>query len=134
MEKLEGFIQKRRGNFNKLHAGLKRFEERLLLPHATPGAEPSWFGFIITVRDGAGFTRNELTGYLEQNLIETRNLFSGNLTRQPAYLDIAKRQVGELKNTDTIMENTFFIGVYPGMDDAQVAYVLDRFDGFFKEH
>jgi len=132
LDKLEGFIQARKSHFKAIHDGLKPFEDRIILPEATPDSDPSWFGFVISVRPGAGFTRNELTGYLEQAGIETRNLFSGNLTRQPAYLDIPKRVVGDLPNTDFIMENTFFIGVYPGLDDAQIGYVLDRFNEFFR--
>lgn len=132
LDKLEGFIQARKSHFKAIHDGLKPFEDRIILPEATPASDPSWFGFVISVRPGARFTRNELTGYLEQAGIETRNLFSGNLTRQPAYLDIPKRVVGDLRNTDFIMENTFFIGVYPGLDDAQIGYVLDRFNEFFR--
>jgi CDP-6-deoxy-D-xylo-4-hexulose-3-dehydrase len=134
MEKLEDFVTKRKAHFRILYAGLKKFEERIVLPEATPGSDPSWFGFTITVREGAGFTRNELTGYLEQNGIETRNLFSGNVTRQPAFLDIPKRQIGDLKNTDYFMSNTFFIGVFPGLDGAQIEYVLDQFQEFFRTH
>jgi CDP-4-dehydro-6-deoxyglucose reductase, E1 len=134
LDKLEGFIQARKSHFKAIHDRLKPFEDRIILPEATPDSDPSWFGFVISVRPGARFTRNELTGYLEQAGIETRNLFSGNLTRQPAYLDIPKRVVGDLRNTDFIMENTFFIGVYPGLDDAQIGYVLDRFNEFFRSH
>jgi len=127
LDKLEGFIQKRKEHFSLIYEGLKPYEERIVLPEATPESDPSWFGFVITVREGAGFTRNELTGYLEQNGIETRNLFSGNITRQPAFLDVAEAQVGDLKNSDYIMNNTFFVGVYPGLDSVQIEYVLDRF-------
>jgi CDP-4-dehydro-6-deoxyglucose reductase, E1 len=131
--KLEDFIEKRKEHFSLIYAGLKHYEERIVLPEATPGSDPSWFGFIITVREGAGFTRNELTAYLEQNGIETRNLFSGNVTRQPAFLNVPKRQVGDLRNSDYIMNNTFFIGVYPGLDSVQIDYVLDRFQEFFRD-
>jgi len=134
LDKLEGFIQKRKEHFSLIYEGLKPYEERIVLPEATPESDPSWFGFVITVREGAGFTRNELTGYLEQNGIETRNLFSGNITRQPAFLDVPKRQVGDLKNSDYIMNNTFFVGVYPGLDSVQIEYVLDRFREFFGSH
>jgi CDP-4-dehydro-6-deoxyglucose reductase, E1 len=130
--KLDMFIQKRKEHFRLIHSGLKQYEERIVLPEATPGSDPSWFGFVITVREDAGFTRNELTGYLEQHAIETRNLFSGNVTRQPAFLDVPKRQVGDLENSDCIMNNTFFIGVYPGLESVQIEYVLDRFQEFFK--
>jgi len=99
----------------------------LLLPRATPNSDPSWFGFVLTVREQAGFTRNELTGFLEANHIETRALFGGNLLRQPAFMNIPHRTVGDLTNTDTIMENTFFIGVYPGIEAKQ----LDTIDSVF---
>lgn len=128
--KLEDFIVRRKANFQKLHAMLETYQDRLLLPHATPHADPSWFGFVITVRDGAGFTRNELTRFLEANRIETRNLFSGNLLRQPAFMDIEHRVVGNLTNTDLITERTFFIGVYPGIGDSQLDVIGSAFARF----
>ena len=109
---------------------LRPYEDRLLLPRATPHADPSWFGFVITVRKDAGFTRNELTRFLEAQGIETRNLFSGNLLRHPAYQEIPHRVVGDLTNTDIVMHRTFFIGVYPGLDDARLDYVADVFSRF----
>jgi CDP-6-deoxy-D-xylo-4-hexulose-3-dehydrase len=130
LEKLEGFIARRKANFSRLHGMLEPYQERLILPGAAPHADPSWFGFVITVRKDAGFSRNDLTRFLEVNLIETRNLFGGNLLRQPAFLDIPKRVVGELTNTDTIMQDTFFIGVYPGIDDVQLDYVGSVFQRF----
>lgn len=133
LDKLNWLTQKRKYNFDKLYKGLERFSETLILPEATPHSNPSWFCFIITVRKDAGFSRNELTSFLEQNCIETRNLFCGNLTRQPAFLDIKKRLVCELKNTDLIMNNTFFIGLYPGIDDNQIDYVVEKFSEFFEK-
>jgi CDP-6-deoxy-D-xylo-4-hexulose-3-dehydrase len=130
--KLDGFIARRKANFTKLHEFLIPYQEFLILPQATPNSDPSWFGFVITVRDGAGFTRNELTRFLEVNRIETRNLFSGNLLRQPAFMDIEHRVVGELTNTDLIMEQTFFIGVYPGIDDSQMEYIKSVFTRFMR--
>jgi len=130
LDKLEGFVQKRRHNFQRLYDGLKTFKDKLLLPEATPHSEPSWFCFLITVRENAGFSRNELTTFLEQNGIETRNLFCGNLMRQPAFLDIQKRQIGDLKNTDYIMNNTFFLGVYPGIQDEHIEYMISKFQDF----
>jgi CDP-6-deoxy-D-xylo-4-hexulose-3-dehydrase len=85
---------------------------------------------VITVREDAGFTRNELTGFLEANRIETRNLFSGNLLRHPAFAAIERRVVGDLANSDTVMERTFFVGIYPGIDDARMEYVIDTFGRF----
>ena len=100
LAKLETFIARRKANFDRLTALLQPYEDRLLLPRATEHADPSWFGFVITVRQDAGFTRNELTRFLEANRIETRNLFSGNLLRHPAYQEIPHRIVGDLANTD----------------------------------
>jgi len=132
LAKLEGFIARRKANFQRLRAMLEPYQDRLILPHCSPEAEPSWFGFVLTVRENAGFTRNELTRFLESNRIETRNLFSGNLLRQPAFTGIEHRLVGELANTDVIMERTFFIGVYPGIDDRQLDYVGSVFDRFMR--
>jgi CDP-4-dehydro-6-deoxyglucose reductase, E1 len=130
--KLEDFIARRKANFQKLYAMLEPYQERLLLPKATPNSDPAWFGFVITVREQAGFTRNDLTGFLEANRIETRNLFGGNLLRQPAFMDIPHRVVGDLTNTDSIMEKTFFIGVYPGIDDSQLEYIEAVFRRFMR--
>ncbi len=131
LEKLPDFIAKRKENFDKIMEFLKPYEDKLILPKATPKSDPSWFDFLITVRDDAGFSRNELTGFLEENLIETRNLFCGNLLRQPAYQDIPHKVVGNLSNTDKIMNQTFFIGVYPGINDEQLKYISDKFKEFF---
>jgi len=130
LDKLEGFIARRKANFKKKYAMLTPYQERLLLPQPTPNSDPAWFGFALTIREQAGFTRNELTGFLEANRIETRALFGGNLLRQPAFMDIQHRSVGDLTNTDTIMENTFFIGVYPGIDDSQLEYIDSVFRRF----
>ena len=130
--KLEKFISLRKGNFQKLYNLLEPYQDRLILPHATPNSDPSWFGFVLTVRDKAGFTRNELTRFLEANRIETRNLFSGNLLRQPAFMDIEHRVVGDLANTDLITERTFFIGVYPGIDESQLEYISSVFARFIR--
>ncbi len=132
LAKLETFIRRRKANFDRLMALLRPYEDRLHLPRATEHADPSWFGFVITVRQGAGFTRNELTRFLEANRVETRNLFSGNLLRHPAFQEIPCRIVGDLTNTDIVMNDTFFIGVYPGLDDAQLDYVADVFSRFMK--
>lgn len=133
LDKLNEFTQKRKDNFKKLHESLNPFGDKIVLPEATPYSDPSWFCFIITVRKDAAFSRNELTGFLEQNGIETRNIFCGNLTRQPAFLDIKKRLAAELKNTDFIMNNTFFFGVYPGIDENQIDYIVEKFSEFFKK-
>lgn len=128
--KLQRFIERRKANFQKIYSMLEPYQDRLILPRATPNSDPSWFGFVITVQDGAGFLRNDLTRFLEANRIETRNLFSGNLLRQPAFMDTQHRVVGDLTNTDMIMERTFFIGVYPGIDERQLDYLASVFSRF----
>jgi CDP-6-deoxy-D-xylo-4-hexulose-3-dehydrase len=126
--KLEYFISQRKSNFQKIKEMLSPYQEQMILPKATVNSDPSWFGFVITLKADAGFTRNDISRFLEINRIETRNLFSGNLLRQPAFKDIKHRVVGDLQNTDIITERTFFIGVYPGIDDNQIDYI----DGVFK--
>jgi CDP-4-dehydro-6-deoxyglucose reductase, E1 len=128
--KLPEFIAKRKKNFQALTKILTPYQDRLILPSATEYSDPSWFGFVITVREDAGFSRNDLTKFLESNRIETRNLFSGNLIRHPAFLDITHRVVGDLRNTDLIMCNTFFIGVYPGIDSPHLEKIEEVFRRF----
>ena len=130
LARLDGFIAARKHNHARLFEALSPFQDRLLLPVALPHTDPSWFGFVITVREDAGFTRNELTGFLEANRIETRTLFSGNLLRHPAFETIERRVIGDLETTDAITERTFFVGVYPGLDDARVDYMADTFAHF----
>jgi CDP-6-deoxy-D-xylo-4-hexulose-3-dehydrase len=130
LKKLEGFITRRKANFQIIMEMLRPYEDRLILPAATEHSDPAWFGFVITVRDDAGFTRTELARFLETNRVETRNLFSGNLLRHPAFQDIPHRVVGDLTNTDIVMNNTCFIGVYPGLDEAQLDYMADVFSRF----
>jgi len=132
LQKLEGFIAKRKANHQRLMEILQPYEDRLILPCATEHSDPSWFCFVITVRNEAGFTRNELTKFLEANRIETRNLFSGNLLRHPAFQNIPHRVVGDLSNTDLVMNNTFFIGVYPGICDAQLDWIEAVFTRFVR--
>ena len=125
LDKLDGFIAARRANFRTLYDGLKDLEEYLILPEATPNSEPSWFGFPIAVRPDAPFTRDSMTRFLDSRKIGTRLLFGGNLLRQPAYKDIAYRRVENLENTDFVMNQVFWIGLYPGMSDAMLAYMMD---------
>jgi len=130
LQKLEQFIAKRKENFQKLTQILKPCENRLILPRATENSDPSWFGYVVTVKDQVGFTRNDLTTFLETNRIETRNLFSGNLLCHPAYQNILHRISGDLTNTNLIMNNTFFVGVYPGIDDKRLNHIKAVFDRF----
>jgi len=132
LEKLEGFIAKRRENHRRLQDIMKPYADRLILPSSTQHSDPSWFCFVITVRPEAGFTRNELTRFLEDNRIETRNLFSGNLLRHPAFENIRHRVVGGLQNTDLIMNSTFFIGCYPGIAEPHLRKIADVFARFMK--
>jgi CDP-4-dehydro-6-deoxyglucose reductase, E1 len=132
LAKLNSFIVRRKENFNHLTRMLAPYEDRLLLPRATPKSDPSWFAYVITVRPNAGFTRNDLTRFLEANRIETRNLFSGNLLRHPAFAGIEHRVVGDLANTDVITNNTFFIGLYPGIGEAELEVIADAIRSFFR--
>lgn len=131
LEKLPYFIQKRKENFKRIKVLLTQYEANLILPKLTENSEPSWFAFPITVKDGSSFNRNELTGYLEDHKIATRLLFAGNITKQPAYSDVEYKIIGDLKNTEYIMNNTFFIGVYPGIGDSQIEYIDKTFKLFF---
>lgn len=133
MDKIELFTEKRKENHLKVYEGLKPYEDYLILHQATPKSDPSWFCFVISVKDNPIFTRNELTLFLEENYIETRNLFSGNLLRHPAFEDIKCRVVGSLENTDYIMNHTFFIGSYPGLTEEKINYILKIFAAFFKK-
>lgn len=132
MEKLPQFIEARKRNFRQLHTGLKEFEEFLMLPTWSEKADVAWFTYPITVREGAPFPRKELLLWLEEGLIQTRLLFAGNILRQPGYRDIPHRVTGRLTNSDLVMRNSFFIGVYPGLREEHIAYVIDRFGKFFR--
>ena len=125
LRKLPGFIEARKRNFAYLKSGLKDVEEHFVLPEATPNSDPSWFGFPLLVRETASFTPKDLLEFLHKRKIGTRQLFGGNLVRQPAYGDRDYRIVGELVNSDRVMNRTFWIGVYPGLTPAMLDYVLE---------
>ncbi len=133
LKKIEEFAAARKRNHAALEAGLKKQEQHLILHTAPPKADPSWFGYVITVRPTAPFKRIELVSALETARIETRNLFCGNLLRHPAYADIEHRVVGPLTNSDIITTSTFFIGVYPGLTEAMIKHILAVFDKFIAE-
>jgi CDP-6-deoxy-D-xylo-4-hexulose-3-dehydrase len=128
--RLAEFGAARKHNHARLLEALQPYGDRLLLPVVPPHTDPSWFSFVITVRPEAGFTRADLTAFLEANRIETRGLFSGNLLRHPAFESIERRVVGDLVNTDVVMNDTFFVGVYPGIDGARLDYMIDVFERF----
>ena len=126
IEKFPSFVERRRKNFSRLYEALKDTEEKLILPEACPGSKPSWFGFLITCKEGVD--RNQLVQYVESKGVQTRMLFAGNLTKHPCFNQMREsgsgyRVVGELKNTDRIMQDTFWIGVYPGMTDEMIDYM-----------
>ncbi len=131
MDRVEKFIAARKANFAYLKAGLKSCEEFLLLPEATPNSDPSWFGFPITIKQNAGINRVDLLKYLDQNKIGTRLLFAGNLTRQPYMKGRNFRISGELTNTDIVMNDTFWIGVYPGLSKEMLDFVVSKIEAFF---
>jgi CDP-6-deoxy-D-xylo-4-hexulose-3-dehydrase len=126
LKKLPSFIDRRIHNFNRLKAGLYELQDVLILPEATPNSEPSWFGFILTIKDGAAHSRMKMTEYLEANKVQTRMLFAGNLIKQPAFQGVEFRQIGGLANTDKIMHDTFLVGVYPGLNDEMIDYMCSK--------
>jgi CDP-6-deoxy-D-xylo-4-hexulose-3-dehydrase len=130
IDKLPQFIEARRHNFAYLQEKLRGVENLLMLPEATPGSDPSWFGFAIGVKEGARFTRDQLIQELESKKIATRLLFGGNLLRQPAYEGAKYRVAGDLPNTDYIMRNLFWIGIYPGLSEPMLDYVAETIHSF----
>lgn len=133
LQKLPSFIQARQKNFQHLYQGLKPLEDMLILPESTPHAEPSWFGFPIAVRTDAPFDRNTLIRELESKHIGTRLLFGGNLIRQPAYQEVPYRVIGNLENTDFVMRNVFWIGLYPGLTEEMLDYTIEALTSFCRK-
>ena len=137
LDKLADFTAKRKDNYAKLFAGLQDLEE-LEIFTALPEADPAWFGFLMTVTEKASFTRNDMTQYLEKNLIQTRNLFAGNLLKHPCFDTLENgvdyRVTGDLPNTEKIMNNSFWIGLYPGMSDEKLDYMISKIREFCKKN
>ena len=125
LQKLPAFIEARRRNFRTLYEGLRDLEEIFILPEATPGSDPSWFGFPLAVRPGGRVKRDAVVRFLESRRIGTRLMFAGNLLRQPAYAGVTHRVVGELPNSDFVMNQVFWVGVYPGLSEAMLQYMID---------
>lgn len=126
LDKFPAFVERRRHNFDRLRDGLERVEDKLILPEACPDSLPSWFGFLLTCREGAD--RKEVVPYIESKGIQTRMLFAGNLIKHPCFDEMREKQegyrvAGELVNTDRIMRDTFWVGVYPGMTDEMIDYM-----------
>lgn len=136
LEKFSGFVEKRKANFTRLFNGLKDLPQ-IRLFEKYPESDPSWFGFLITLTEQAKFSRNDLVKYLEAHNIQTRNLFAGNLTKHPCFEHLIEgtdyRIVGELKNTDNIMNNAFWIGLYPGMGERRLDYMISIIRDFIHE-
>ncbi|WP_103668977.1 lipopolysaccharide biosynthesis protein RfbH [Pseudanabaena sp. BC1403] len=133
LDKLPIFIEKRKQNFEFLYSHLQDLQDVLLLPESTPNSESSWFGFLLSVKENASFSRNQLVQHLETNRIGTRLLFAGNLTRQPAYKGLSYRVVGDLKNTDWAMKNSFWLGLYPHLTEDILKYVVGVIKNFCSE-
>lgn len=131
MDRVEELVEKRKENYSYLRAGLASCEEFIILPEATKNADPSWFGFPITIRPESGIDRVDLLKFMDQYKIGTRLLFAGNLIRQPYFEHLNYRVVGDLTNTDLIMNHTFWIGVYPGLTQEHLNFVIEKFEEFF---
>lgn len=133
VKRLPGFIEKRRYNWQRLRDALDKYSHWLIMPRATEGANPSWFGFHMTVKDVSPFSRHEIVTFLEEKKIGTRLFFGGNLLKQPAYKGIHHKVYSELHNTNILMRGAFWIGVHPAIEDEQLDYMIDMIDLFFKE-
>jgi CDP-6-deoxy-D-xylo-4-hexulose-3-dehydrase len=137
LEKLPDFIQARKKNWNYLRNSLQETEEYFILPEAEKDSDPSWFGFMLTVKENTPFSRNDIVSFLEEKNIQTRMLFAGNITRHPCFEDLQEgvdyRVVGNLENTDRIMNDSFWLGVYPGLNQDRLDYIISNVKCFLKK-
>ena len=131
--KLDKFIEIRKKNHDFLNKNLEEFREYFYLPKATSNSDPSWFGFLLTIRDNNNFTRNDIINFLNEKKIGTRLLFSGNIIKQPYFKDVKYKVKSNLMNTNKIMQDSFWIGVYPGLDFDHLSYVIDVIKEFIKK-
>ena len=134
IDKLAGFTKKRRQNFKILYDFFKKFEDYFILPETAVGSNPSWFGFPVLVKQNAPFSRANIVDYLEKNRIATRMLFGGNLTRQPAYMSMKFRKVGSLRKTDIVMNDLFWVGVYPGLSKDELGFIMETVEKFIEKN
>jgi CDP-6-deoxy-D-xylo-4-hexulose-3-dehydrase len=134
LDRVDDFIAARRANFQRLKKGLEKYQDIFILPEATPKSDPSWFGFLLTVRETASFKRDDLLKYLNEKKIGTRLLFAGNLIRQPYMKGRNYRVHGGTENSDIVMRDTFWLGVYPGLGDAAIDYILETISRFCENH
>jgi len=138
LEKLTSFIEKRKINWSAIRKRLKKYEEFLILPEISKNSDPSWFGFLLTVKENSFFNRDDIVKFLEKEKIQTRMLFAGNLIKHPCFNQMRKlkkgyKVIGELRNTDYVMQNSFWIGVYPGISLDDIDYISEKFDFFFRK-
>ncbi|MCX8008477.1 MAG: lipopolysaccharide biosynthesis protein RfbH [Patescibacteria group bacterium] len=134
LKRMPEFIKIRKRNFKRMMKHLKKWEKFFYLPKALPKADPCWFSFPLTIRDDAPFDRLRITIFLEERMIQTRPLFGGNLVRQPAYKNVQYRVIGDLKNSDRVLFNTFFVGIYPGLTEEMIDYIAEGIHDFCKRY
>lgn len=132
LKRMPTFIKKRKKNFEQFDKYARQWEKYFILPKSLPKAKPCWFSYPLTIRDNVGFTRQEITMFLESRMIQTRPLFAGNIARQPAYVRVKYRQIGNLENADRVLHNNFFVGIYPGLGSREIDYIAESISDFLK--
>lgn len=133
LKRMPAFIQVRKNNFNRMYTYAKAWKKYFILPASLPKAKPCWFAFPLTVRDDAPFTAHEISMFLESRMIQTRPLFAGNITRQPAYFRVTYRKIGNLVNADRVLHNTFFTGIYPGIGNKEIDFIAESIHDFLQK-